>query len=81
MIMLTERQMEILKAIHQYMQANSISPTVRNIRDLVGVKSSSTVHGHLTALEHEGYITKVEGSPRSIAVTKKGISALEEYKK
>ncbi|WP_212376688.1 LexA family protein [Alkaliphilus sp. B6464] len=79
--MLTERQMGILKAIHQYIQANSISPTVRNIVDLVGVKSSSTVHGHLSSLEKEGYIAKIDGSPRSISITEKGISALEEYKK
>ncbi|WP_246579260.1 LexA family protein [Alkaliphilus flagellatus] len=56
--MLTERQMEILKAIHQYIQANSISPTVRSIADLVGLKSSSTVHGHLSNLEKEGILQR-----------------------
>ncbi|MBU5677798.1 winged helix-turn-helix transcriptional regulator [Alkaliphilus sp. MSJ-5] len=74
--MLTERQMEILKAIHQYIQANSISPTVRNIVDLVGLKSSSTVYRHLSNLEKEGYITKIDTSLRSITITEVGLKLI-----
>lgn len=70
--MITDKQREVLEVIHKYIQANNISPTVRNIRDLTGFRSSSTVHSYLTALEQEEYISKIEGSPRSITVTEKG---------
>jgi len=54
---LTKRDKEILKAIDSYVNANGISPTIRNICDLVGLRSSSTVHGYLNRLEIEGFIT------------------------
>lgn len=59
--MLTERQEEILKAIHKYIQVNGISPTIRNICDLVGLKSSSTVHGYLKVLRDWMYYRKILG--------------------
>ncbi|QUH20666.1 hypothetical protein [Alkaliphilus sp. B6464] len=37
--MLTKIDKEILKAINSYVNANGISPTVRNICDLVELKS------------------------------------------
>ncbi|QUH20257.1 LexA family protein [Alkaliphilus sp. B6464] len=84
---ITQRRIQVLKTDSETIKALDVdkgelrtfkveNPTVRNIRDLVGVKSSSTVHGYLTALEHEGYITKVEGSPRSIAITEKGLNLI-----
>ncbi|MBU5677630.1 transcriptional regulator [Alkaliphilus sp. MSJ-5] len=75
--MLTESQREILEAIHKYIQDNGISPTVRNICDLVGFKSSSTVHGYLGNLENQGFITKIDSSPRSISVTEKGLNIIK----
>lgn len=75
--MLTKREKEILKAINSYVNANGISPTVRNIYDLVGLRSSSTVHAYLNRLEIEGFITKMDIIPRSIKITKKGIDIVE----
>lgn len=75
--MLTKRDKEILKAINSYVNANGISPTVRNICDLVGLRSSSTVHAYLNRLEIEGFITKMDIIPRSIKITKKGIDIVE----
>jgi len=75
--MLTERQIEILKVIYQYIQANGISPTIRNICDLVGLRSSSTGHGYLSVLESSGYITKMETIPRSIVITEKGLELIK----
>ena len=74
--MITEKQKEVLKSTHVYINANGISPTVRNLCDLVGVKSSSTIHKYLTELQQEGYITKIDTIPRSIRITVKGSSLL-----
>ena len=75
--MLTNKQGMILKAIYLYIQANGISPTVRNICDLVGLKSSSTGHGYINVLESRGYITRKKTIPRSILITEKGLELIK----
>lgn len=65
---LTERQQQILNAIASYVNEKGYSPTVREIADMVGIKSSSTLHAHLQRLEKKGYITKERGKPRTITV-------------
>ena len=75
--MLTEKQIDILKAIYLYIQANGISPTVRNICDLVGVRSSATGHSYINALESRGYITRKKTIPRSIVITEKGLELIK----
>lgn len=72
----TEKKKQILKAIYQYIQANSISPTIRNIGDLVGIRSKSTVHAYIKVLEKEGLIAKKESIPRSIVITEKGLELI-----
>lgn len=67
-IMGTDKQIEILKIIKKYVDENKIAPTVREICDLSGLKSTSTVHGYLTKLEEQGYIQKKDNSPRSIVL-------------
>lgn len=62
------RQIEILNIIKKYVDENKIAPTVREICNLSGLKSTSTVYGYLTRLEEEGYIKKKDNSPRSIVL-------------
>ena len=66
---LTERQQQILNAITGYINEKGYSPTIRELADMVGIKSSSTLHGHLQRLEKKGYITKERGKPRTIVPT------------
>lgn len=66
---LTERQQQILNAIAGYISEKGYSPTVREIANMVGIKSLSTMHAHLQRLEKKGYITKERGKPRTIVVT------------
>ena len=47
---------------------DGISPTVREICEATGFKSTSTVHSHLNTLEKLGYITKRSDSVRGIFV-------------
>ncbi|MGF7059305.1 LexA family protein [Brassicibacter mesophilus] len=76
--MLTRKQKDVLRAIDVYINANGISPTVRNLCDLLGLKSSSTVHGYLNRLEKDGCITKKDTIPRSIRITERGNFILKE---
>lgn len=46
--------------------ANSLPPTVREICEATGIRSTSTVHSALSRLENEGYIVRDARSSRSI---------------
>lgn len=64
--MLTVRQQSILNFICTY--PHPYPPTVRDICQGVGLKSSSTVHRYLQKLEQMGYIERRSNSPRCITV-------------
>ncbi len=60
----------ILNSIIQYITEHGYPPTVREIGQLVGLKSTSSVHGHLQQMLEQGMIeTDAEfGSNRAIRV-------------
>ena len=49
--------------------ANSLPPTVREICEATGIRSTSTVHAALSWLEQEGYIVRDAHSSRSIKLS------------
>ncbi len=65
---LTRRQNEIL----QYMQAFSRDcgywPSIRNIQDAFGFRSTNAVAGHLRALEEKGALVRIPGQARSYRI-------------
>lgn len=63
-----ERHAQILEAIKSFYQENGFCPTIRQIGDIVGMKSTSTVITHLKAMEKAGLIIRNEFSPRSIII-------------
>lgn len=62
----------VLKTLKEYKDKNEISPTVRELGQLVGFSSSATIHGYITKLKKEGYVDNIVGSPRSLVVTEIG---------
>ena len=68
--MLTKKRKIVLKAINEYIQKERISPTVREIGDILGLSSTSTVQGYIDRLEKRGYITRKKDCSRSIRVVK-----------
>lgn len=68
--MLTKKQRIVLKAIDEYIEKERISPTVRELCDILGFSSTSTVHRYLGDIEEKGYITRKKESPRSIRIIK-----------
>lgn len=73
----TEKRIEILKAIHRFVQQNKYSPSIRELCDLVNLKSTSAVHRRLEKLEKEGFITKTETYIRTIALTEKAMALIK----
>jgi repressor LexA len=59
------------QAILQFLkQPHTFPPTIREIGEAVGLRSSSTVYVHLRSLEKEGLIKRQPGCPRCITVVK-----------
>lgn len=57
---------KILDTIINYIEENGFSPTVRELGELVGIKSTSTVHEHLKKLKEQGKIEWNPTQPRTI---------------
>lgn len=65
---ITTKQEEILNCIHQALLTKGYPPSIREICQAIGLKSSSTVHGHLSRLEKAGYIRRDKDKPRAIEI-------------
>lgn len=65
-----DTQQRILEYIEKYMETNGYSPSVREIGQAVGLKSTSTVHGHLNRLEKKGLLHREAMKPRTIDLTR-----------
>ena len=53
---LTAKQQEILEYIKNTILKKGYPPAVRDICEAVKLKSTSSVHSHLSALEEKGYV-------------------------
>jgi repressor LexA len=63
---LTDRQRAILSMIHAHVEQHGYPPAVREIGDAVGLKSPSSVHAQLEALETKGYLRRDPTKPRAL---------------
>ncbi len=73
---LTPRQQEVLDVIVQEIETNGFPPTVREIRDLIGVNSIRGASVHLDALEKKGFIRRLTKA-RGIQVLRRGDGILD----
>lgn len=62
---LTDKEKKILNYITEKIQFDE-PPTVRDIKDAIGIKSTATVHAYLLRLEEKGYIKKQSGKSRAL---------------
>lgn len=65
---LTRRQRQILDYIKACIRERGYPPSVREIGEAVGLKSTSTVHAYLSRLEQKGFIRRDPTKPRAIEV-------------
>lgn len=62
-------QERILAYIQSEIKVRGYAPSVREIGEAVGLKSTSTVHGHLTRLEKKGLLHRDAMKPRAMGLT------------
>ena len=68
---LNENQVLALEFIKKELNEKGYPPTVREIRDAINIKSTSTVHVYLQKLERLGYIKRNPTIPRGIEILKR----------
>lgn len=71
---LSEKQQRILDFIRNDQLNKGYPPSVREICEAVGLKSTSTVHGHLERLEKKGFIRRDPTKPRAIEIVDNGFT-------
>ena len=64
---LSAKQKQILEYMKAEVREKGYPPSVREICDAVGLKSTSTVHGHLSRLEKKGLIRRDPTKPNITA--------------
>ena len=62
---LTDKQRKVLHFIEEYQLEYGSSPTIREMREYLGVSSDNSVLKHIRALEEKGYLEK-DPTPRGI---------------
>lgn len=62
------KKVEIYQTIVNYHKENGFPPSVRNLCVLVNLKSTSSVHHHLTKLEKDGLIKIHKNTSRGIQI-------------
>ena len=63
-----QNQQKILDFIKKEIEVKGYPPSVREICQAVGLRSTSTVHAHLNQLESKGFIRRDPTKPRAVEV-------------
>jgi len=72
---LSDRQEQVLQVVRAGVARRGYPPSIREIGDAVGLKSTSSVAHHLKTLQELGYLHRDRGRPRSVEVLPPGQSA------
>ena len=71
---ISDKQKEILEYIKEQIVERGFPPSVREICAAVNLKSTSSVHMHLSILEKNGYIRRDPAKPRCIEIADESFS-------
>ena len=68
--MLTSKQHELLRFIHDRLGSSGVSPSFDEMREALALKSKSGVHRLISALEERGFIRRLPNRARALEVVK-----------
>lgn len=75
---LTERERRVYDYLCQALEKNGYSPSVRDIKAALDIKSTSTVHSYISRLEKKGYIHREPGKSRTVRIDSGDAGAVRE---
>lgn len=68
--MLTQRQLQLLKFIEDYVREHDVSPSFEEMRSALKLRSKSGIHRLIQGLEERGYIRRLAYRARALEVVK-----------
>jgi repressor LexA len=66
--MLTRKQLELLRFIHERLKEAGIPPSFDEMKDALDLRSKSGIHRLITALEERGFIRRLPNRARAVEV-------------
>jgi repressor LexA len=70
---LTKRQAQTLDYIRQSIEERGYPPTLREIGEFMGIRSTNGVNDHLRALERKGYLRREDMKSRALRLVGEGV--------
>ena len=68
--MLTKKQLELLRFIHDRMSKEGVPPSFDEMKDALSLASKSGIHRLISALEERGYIRRLANRARAIEIVR-----------
>src|SRR6201982_126866 len=68
--MLTSKQYELLRFIHERLKESGVPPSFEEMKEALDLRSKSGIHRLITALEERGFIRRLPNRARAIEVIK-----------
>lgn len=68
--MLTRKQLELLRFIHERLKETGVPPSFDEMKDALDLRSKSGIHRLITALEERGFIRRLPNRARAVEVIK-----------
>ena len=80
MIELTPKERRVYDYIDMTLRKNGYSPSIRDIQEALGIKSTSTVNAYLDRLEEKGAISRTASKSRTVRTNPLGVEAPDTVK-
>ncbi len=68
--MLTQKQYELLKFIHERLKETGVPPSFEEMKEALDLRSKSGIHRLITALEERGFIRRLPNRARALEVVR-----------
>ena len=67
-----EKLTRVMDYIRRFSEENGYTPSVREIAQECGIKSTATVHSYIERLQTKGYLNKTDNKKRAVTIGKSG---------
>ncbi len=76
---LTQRQQQTLEFIRKSIEERGYPPTLREIGEYMGIRSTNGVNDHLRALERKGYLRREDMKSRALKLVEETLPAARNF--